>query len=299
MIYRLVRELADDVDLDVDVAVACRVLEVSRTGYYAWRERPTSARAVANADLIETITAIHEGSRGTYGSPRVHAELLLGLDQRCGRKRVARLMRLNGLVGVGGRHKKRRRPDPAVHDDLVQRRFVADAPDRLWCTDITEHPTAEGKVYCCAVLDVYHRMIVGWSIADHMRSDLVLDALEMARWRRRPGPGAVVHSDRGSQYTSWVFGQRLRSAGLLGSMGRVASSVDNGMIESFWSTMQRELLDRRTWATRNDLATAIFEWIEAFYNPVRRHSALGYLSPTEYEQQYWTTQDQNRAHAAA
>ena len=171
----------------------------------------------------------------------------------------------------------------------MQRRFVADAPDRLWCTDVTEHPTGEGKVYCCAVLDVFSRTVVGWSIADHMRSDLVVDALEMARWRRRPEPGTIVHSDRGSQYTSWVFGHRLRAAGLLGSMGRVASSVDNGMIESFWSTMQRELLDRRTWTTRDDLATAIFEWIEAFYNPVRRHSALDYLSPAEYETRYWTT----------
>ncbi|MBL8932388.1 MAG: IS3 family transposase [Kineosporiaceae bacterium] len=270
MIYRLVRELADDVDLDVDVAVACRVLEVSRSGYYEWHDRPESARAVADADLVETIRAVHEGSRGTYGSPRVHAELTLGLDRRCSRKRVARLMRTHGLVGVGGQRKTRRRPDPAVHDDLVQRRFVADAPDRLWCTDVTEHPTAEGKVYCCAVLDVYHRMIVGWSIADHMRSELVVDALEMARWRRRPQAGTIVHSDRGSQYTSWVFGHRLRAAGLLGSMGRVASSVDNGMIESFWSTMQRELLDRRTWTTRDELAAAIFEWIEAFYNPVRR-----------------------------
>ena len=289
MIYRLVRELADDSDLDVDVAVACRVLEVSRSGYYEWRDRPASPRAVADADLIETIRAVHEGSRGTYGSPRVHAELTLGLDQRCARKRVARLMRAHGLVGVGGRRKKRRRPDPAVHDDLVQRRFVADAPDRLWCTDVTEHPTGTGKVYCCAVLDVYSRAVVGWSIADHMRSDLVVDALEMARWRRRPQPGTIVHSDRGSQYTSWVFGHRLRAAGLLGSMGRVASSVDNGMIESFWSTMQRELLDRRTWTTRDDLATAIFEWVEAFYNPVRRHSALDYLSPAEYETRYWTT----------
>ena len=299
MIYRLVRELADDADLDVDVAVACRVLEVSRSGYYDWRDRPASPRAVADADLVETITAVHEGSRGTYGSPRVHAELVLGLDQRCGRKRVARLMRANGLVGVGGKRKKRRRPDPAVHDDLVQRRFVADAPDRLWCTDVTEHPTGDGKVYCCAVLDVYSRTVVGWSIADHMRSDLVVDALEMARWRRRPEPGVIVHSDRGSQYTSWVFGHRLRSAGLLGSMGRVASSVDNGMIESFWSTMQRELLDRRTWTTRDELATAIFEWIEGFYNPVRRHSALGYLSPAENETRYWATLTPQAAEPAA
>jgi putative transposase len=145
------------------------------------------------------------------------------------------------------------------------------------------HPTSDGRVYCCAVLDVFTRQVVGWSIADHMRSELVVDALEMARWRRRPAPGTIVHADRGSQYTSWIFGHRLRAAGLLGSMGRVASSVDNSMIESFWSSMQRELLDRRQWATRPELASAIFEWIEGFYNPVRRHSALGYRSPIEFE----------------
>jgi putative transposase len=192
-------------------------------------------------------------------------------------------MRGAGLVGVGYRRKPRRQPAPAPHEDLVGRRFVAEGPDRLWCTDITEHPTAEGKIYCAAVLDVFTRQIVGWSIADHMRAELVVDALEMARWRRKPTPGAIVHSDRGRQYTSWIFGHRLRAAGLLGSMGWVASSVDNTMIESFWSTMQRELLDRQQWATRDHLATAIFEWIEAFYHPVRRHSGLDYLSPAAFD----------------
>jgi putative transposase len=143
-------------------------------------------------------------------------------------------------------------------------------------------------VYCCAVLDVFSRVVVGWSIADHMRSDLVVDALQMAIWRRRP-VGTIVHADRGSQYTSWVFGHRLRDAGLLGSMGRVASSVDNSMIESFWSTMQRELLDQKTWQTPEQLACAIFEWIEAWYNPRRRHTALGMLAPVEYEHQQRTT----------
>jgi putative transposase len=239
---------------------------------------------VADATLTATIVEIHTASRCTYGAPRVHAELRLGLGLACGRKRVARLMRIAGLTGVCHRRKHRRTgPAPAVHDDLVQRRFVADAPDRLWVTDITEHPTIEGKVYCAAVLDVFSRTVVGWSIADHMRAELVVDALEMARWRRRPATGAVVHSDRGSQYTSWIFGHRLRTAGLLGSMGRVASSIDNTMIESFWSTMQRELLDRQTWTSRADLGSAIFEWIEAFYNPRRRHSALGYLSPVQFE----------------
>ena len=207
-----------------------------------------------------------------------------GLGIACGRKRVARLMRAAGLQGVCHRRKRRgQRRLPAPHEDLVRRDFKADGLDRLWVTDITEHPTAEGKVYCAAVLDVFSRAIVGWAIADHMRSELVVDALEMARWRRRPQPGAVVHSDRGSQYTSWIFGHRLRSAGPLGSMGRVASSVDNTMMESFWSSMQRDFLDRQRWATKAHLGLAMFEWIEGFYNPRRRHSGIGYLAPVEFE----------------
>lgn len=267
------------------MAVACRMLGVSRAGYYEARDRPPSARAVADGALTETIRDIHTMSRGSYGAPRVHDELRLGMGVRCGRKRVARLMRADGLAGaVHQRKRSGRRPAPAVHDDLVQRRFVADAPNRLWCTDITEHPTAEGKVYCAVVLDVFSRMVVGHAIADHMRAELVVDALETARWRRRPAPGTVVHSDRGSQYTSWVFGHRLRAAGLLGSMGRVASSVDNTMIESFFNTLQRELLDQQPrWATKADLASAIFEWIEAWYNPRRRHTSIGSISPAQYE----------------
>jgi transposase InsO family protein len=279
MSARLVQELAVD---GVPVALTCRVLAISRSGHYEAAGRAPSARQVADEALTATIKAIHHGSRATYGAPRIHAELRLGVA--CGRKRVARLMRHAGLVGVCHRRKRRgQRPLLAPHEDLVQRRFAAEGPDRLWCTDITEHPTSTGKVYCAAVLDVFTRKIVGWSIADHMRSELVVDALQMAIWRRQPAPGAIVHADRGSQYTSWIFGHRLRTAGLLGSMGRVASSVDNTMMESFWSTMQRELLDRRTWASREELASAIFEWIEGFYNPHRRHSGLGYRSPNDFE----------------
>lgn len=218
--------------------------------------------------MVETIRKIHYESRCTYGAPRVHAELRLGLGLAIGRKRVARLMRVTGLQGICHRRKRRGwKPRPATHLDLVQRRFVADRPNRVWFTDITQHCAADGWVYCCAVIDAYSRRVVGWSIADHIRSELVVDALEMARWQRRPEPGTIVHADRGAQYTSWVFGHRLRSAGLLGSMGKVASSVDNALIESFWSTMQRELLDRHDWETRSELATAIFEWIEGWYNP--------------------------------
>jgi transposase InsO family protein len=210
MSARLVQELAAD---GVPVALTCRVLGISRSGLYDALHRPPNARAVADQALTATITAIHHGSRATYGAPRVHAELRLGLEIACGRKRVARLMRAAGLVGVCHRRKRRgQRPLPAPHEDLVQRRFTADSPDRLWCTDITEHPTSTGKVYCAAVLDVFTRKIVGWSIADHMRSELVVDALQMAIWRRHPAPGAIVHADRGSQYTSWIFGHRLREA---------------------------------------------------------------------------------------
>ncbi len=263
--------------------MTCRVLSISRSGYYEWRGRGPSARDLKDAYLANKIRDIHHASRQTYGAPRVGFELRLGRGVRVGGKRIARLMRILGIAGVCAARKRRHRPAPAVHDDLVQRRFVADAPDRLWCTDITEHATAEGRVYCAAVLDVYSRRIVGWSIADHMRSELVVDALQMARWNRQPQPGTIVHADRGAQYTSWIFGHRLREAGLLGSMGRVASSVDNTMMESFWSTLQRELLDRQSWATRADLASAIFEWIEGFYNPIRRHTSIDGHSPVDYE----------------
>lgn len=173
----------------------------------------------------------------------------------------------------------------------MRRRFVADAPNRLWLTDITEHPTGDGKVYCAAVLDVFSRRIVGLSIADHLRTELVVDALEMARWRRHP-QRTIVHSDRGTQYAARAFGQRLRAAGLLGSMGRVASAVDNAMMESFWATMQRDLLNRRRHrASRAKLAAAIFEWIEAWYNPHRRHTSISDLSPVDYERVHVPSSD--------
>jgi transposase InsO family protein len=208
---RLVQELAAD---GVPVALTCRVLGISRSGLYEAVDRAPSIPAIADQALTATITAIHHGSRATYGAPRVHTELRLGLGIACGRKRVARLMRAAGLVGVCHRRKHRgARPLPAPHEDLVQRKFSADRPDRLWCTDITEHPTSTGKVYCAAVLDVLTRKIVGWSIADHMRSELVVGALQMAIWRRHPVPGTIVHADRGSQYASWIFGHRLREAG--------------------------------------------------------------------------------------
>lgn len=197
-------------------------------------------------------------------------------------------MRLHGVQGV---HRRRwrghRGRDAAVFDDLVQRQFRADAPDQLWVTDITQHRTRQGWVYAAAVIDVCTRRCVGWSIADHLRTELVVDALDMARWRRKPA-GTIAYSDRGTQYTSWLFGQRLREAGLLGSMGKIACAYDNSLMESFFGSMQIELLDRRTWQTRTELANAIFEWIEAWYNPCRRHSAPTYLSPIDYERLHTT-----------
>ena len=262
--------------------MTCRVLRVSRSGYYAWLRRPPSARDLDDAYLLDTMIDVHAAARGTYGARRVHAELRLGRALPVGRRRVERLMRCHRLAGVHRRRWRHGRRAEATSPDRVQRRFVADAPDRLWVTDITQHRTGEGWVYAAVVLDVFSRRVVGWSIADHLRTELVVDALDMARWRRHPA-GTVVHSDRGTQYTSWLFGTRLREAGLLGSMGKVACAYDNSLMESFVGSMQIELLDRRTWPTRACLATAIFEWIEAFYNPTRRHSALGYLSPLQFE----------------
>lgn len=266
--------------------MVCRILRVSPSGYYEWRDRPPSRREVTDRELLTVIEAVHADARGTYGARRVHAEMTLGRHLIVSRRRIERLMRCAGLQGI---HRRRWRSGggraPAVFDDHVQRVFTADRPDRLWVTDITQHRTAEGWVYCAAVIDVYSRRCVGWSIADHLRTELIVDALEMARWRRNP-TGTIVHSDRGAQYTSWLFGYRLREAGLMGSMGKVASAYDNALMESFWGSMQIELLDRRQWSTRAELGQAIFEWIEGFYNPTRRHSALGYLSPIEYERLY-------------
>jgi len=195
-------------------------------------------------------------------------------------------MRQANIEGVYRRSRRgctRRDPEAAPSDDLVNRRFTVTEPDRLWVADITEHPTREGKIYLAAVVDAWSRRVVGWSIADHLRSELVIDALDMAIWRRRPKPGLVHHSDHGTQYTSWAFGQRLRKAGLLGSMGTVGDALDNAMAESFFATIQLELFDRQSWDTRRQLAQATFEYIEAFYNPRRRHSSLGGLSPIDYE----------------
>jgi putative transposase len=264
--------------------VACRVLNVSRSGYYGWNSRPPSPREEENTLLLKHIEQIHTDSRGTYGWPRIHAELTLGLGLPVNRKRVARLMRQAGLQGLYRRRQRRGRPAEATAEDLVNRQFAVTGPDRLWLADISEHPTSEGKLYVAAVMDAWSRRIIGWSIADHMRTELVIDALGMATLRRQPpGRSTILHSDHGTQFTSWAFGQRLRAAGLLPSMGTIGDCYDNSMMESFWGTLQLEVLDSRTWETRAHLANTVFEWIECWYNPERRHSSIGMLSPTRYE----------------
>ena len=280
MSFRLVHELAAD---GVLVAVACRVLHVSPSGYYEWRGRPPSIRAVADEALSAQIAEIHVMSRGTYGVPRVHAELRLGRGVHCGRKRVARLMHLAQLHGIYRRHGKRRRPMPAVHDDLVRRRFVADAPNRLWLTDITEHPTAEGKLYCCLIKDLFSNRIVGYSINERMTKELAVNALRSALARRRFVGTVIVHSDRGSQFRSRDFVAVLKAAGLSGSMGRVAAAGDNAAMESFNSLLQKNVLNRQQWKTRDDLRYAIIHWVEHTYNRRRRQRRLGRLTPVEYE----------------
>jgi putative transposase len=274
------------------VALSCRVLGVSRAGFYAWRDRPPSARARAEAELTEVIHRLHAESRGVYGSPRVHAELRAA-GRRHGRKRVARLMRQAGLRGC---HRRRRRPRTTVADpaaapapNLVRRDFNPLAPDRLWLADITYVPTEEGWLYLAAVLDAFSRRVVGWAMADHLRTELVLDALELALARRRPAAGLVHHSDRGCQYTALAFGRRLAESGLVPSMSRTANCFDNAVAESFFATLKRELVDRpdrAAWPTRAAARGALFDYIEVFYNRRRRHSTLRYLSPAAYEAAY-------------
>ena len=274
------------------VTTMCRVLGVSPSGFWAWANRPPSARAIADADLAATIREIHTQSRGTYGVPRVHAELRYG-GTRCGRKRVARLMRAAGLEGVHRRRFVRttvRDRDAAPAPDLVNRTFAAAAPDRLWVADITYVPTWAGFLYVAVVVDACSRMVVGWSMAGHLRTELILDALDMALARRRPGAGLIHHSDQGTQYTSLAFGRRAREAGIALSMGSVGDCFDNAMAESFFASLETELLDRTTFRTRADARLAVFDYIEAFYNPRRRHSALDYLSPADFERRYRSSQ---------
>jgi putative transposase len=266
------------------VEVACRVLDVSTAGYYAWRCRPLSARAVRHAWLTDLIREVHLASYGSYGSNRVHAELVLGRGIRVGHNAIAMLMQRAGIAGRNGARRWKGVSGAATAEDLVDRVFCRERPNQLWLTDITEHPTREGKVYCAVVLDAFSRRIVGWSISHNPTAGLTMNALGMAIEQRDAHRGAtIIHSDHGTQFTAWTFTDRARKSGLLPSMGSVGDCYDNAMIEAFWSRMQVELLDTRRWKTRVELANAIFEYIEVFHNRRRRHSSLGMLTPIEFE----------------
>jgi putative transposase len=265
----------------------CRVLNVSASGFYAWVKRPPSARTVANAALTERIRVVHARSRNTYGSPRVHAELRE--TGPVGRKRVARLMREAGVVGCRPRGFRRTTiAEPSAQtDDLVRRDFRPAGLDQLWVSDITYVRTDEGWLYLAAILDACSRRVVGWSLADHLRTELALDALSMALSARHPVPGLIHHSDRGTQYLSGAYADRLADQHLRQSVGRPGTCWDNAVAESFFATLKTELLHRQSWPTRQQARTAIFEYIEAFYNRQRRHSTLGYLAPAEFEWRYY------------
>ena len=265
------------------IAVMCRVLGVSSSGYYAWVKRPASARAVMDDALIAEIRAAHAASKGTYGAPRLQIDLA-DIGIRVSRKRVARLMRHAGLAGVS----RRKSTVTTVRDgarqapDLVDRNFTADRPNMLWVADITYIPTWAGFLYLAVVLDAFSRRIVGWSMAITLHTQVVLDALDMALQQRRPSD-VIHHSDHGSQYTSIEFGKRCREAGVRPSMGSVGDAYDNAMAESFFATLECELLDRCRFKTQAEVRIAVFTFIESFYNPRRRHSSIGYLSPIAYE----------------
>jgi putative transposase len=270
---------------DHSVKTLCLLLGVSRSGFHAWQRRSPSARDLADGELGARIREIHAESRGTYGARRIHAALR-HRGVRVGRKRVERLMRrerLSGLVPKRYRRTTIRVPGVRVADDLVERDFRPSAPNRLWCADIKYVRTWQGWLYLAAVMDCYSRRIVGWSMRSDLEAELVVDALEMATARRRPQAGLVHHSDQGSQYVSLRFGERCREIGIHRSMGSTGDCFDNAVAESFFATLEKDLLRRTSFPTRQEARSAVFDYIETFYNPIRLHSTLGYLSPAEYE----------------
>jgi putative transposase len=270
-----------------DVQRACLMLGVAPSGYYDWKVRPPSARTLRHAWLAGEIAQVHKDSGGTYGTLRVTAELRYGRGIHVGKGQVHLLMRRLGIYGLPKRRLPRgARVGKPSSLDLVRRRFRADGPDRLWMTDITEHPTREGKLYCCAVIDAFSRMVVGWAIDSRQTGLLVTNALGMALTRRAPREGGIIHSDQGVQFGSWVFSQKVTEAGLAPSVGAVGAPFDNAMVEAFWARMQVELLNRKRWKTRVELASAIHDYIEIWHNTRRRHSALNMLTPSEYENQH-------------
>lgn len=276
----------------------CRALKLARSGYYAWCRRQGSPRARENQILTEQIQEIYQTSRGTYGSPRIHAALRTRGFQ-VGRQRVIRLM---AQLGLRARPKRKfkattdsQHPFP-VAENVLDREFRTTEPDRVWVADITYIWTCEGWLYLGVIIDLFSRRVVGWSIAEHMRTELVLNALTAALGHRRPSQlGLLFHSDRGSQYASADYQNALRSADIAGSMSRRANCWDNAVAESFFGTLKTELIHSRIFSTRVQAKTAIVEWIEVFYNRQRIHSTIGYLSPVQFEDNYWLSLDQNIA----
>jgi len=266
------------------VARMCRLLGVSTSGYYAWLKRGPSKRALEDASLTEMISEIHALSWGSYGAPMIHEELA-ERGKHVGRKRVARLMKAAGLQGVTRRRKAwttRRDTNARPAPDLVERKFTADGPNKLWVADITYVPTWSGFLYLAVVIDIWSRRVVGWAMADHLRTELVMDAFNMAITTRHP-TDVIHHSDQGCQYTSMAFGKRCQELGVRPSMGSVGDCYDNALCESFFATLECELIDRFTFRTKRDARLAVFRWIEAWYNPRRRHSSIGRLSPVNFE----------------
>jgi len=271
------------------VAVLCDVLGVSRSGYYAWRDRPAGAAARRRAELAAQVKAAHADGRGAYGSPRVHAELK-ARGVACCENTVAKVMREQGIRSIATRRFRVPRTTDAAHahpvaPNLLDRDFAAAAPDAKWAADITYVPTGEGWLYLAAVIDLCTRRVVGWAMADHLRATLCTDALAMALARRDPPPdaGLVHHSDRGCQYACGDYRRLLAGHGIACSMSRSGDCYDNAAMESFWSTLKRELVHHADYRTRAEATAAIFEWVECWYNRKRRHSALGYVSPAEFE----------------
>lgn len=267
----------------------CRALGVNRTSFHDWQRRAPSDRELTDAWLTEKIKQIHADSDGTYGARRIHAELRLEHGIRVGRKRVERLMKAAGISGLLPRKRRRTTiplPGVRVAPDLVKRDFRPDGPNQTWSADITYISTWEGFLYLAHVQDLFSRLIVGWSMADHLRSELVVSALEMALARRRPDRGLIHHSDQGCQFTAVLFTKRCAKAGIEVSMGSVGDCYDNAVCETFHASLKKEKIYRQSWPTRAAARTAIFEYIEGWYNPRRRHSTLGYLSPIEFERNY-------------
>ena len=270
---------------DFPVRTMCRVLGLSASGFYAWRERAPSQHSITNAVMTERIRQIHKDSYESYGMPRVRAELI---EQGVciSRQRVARLMRLAHIRGISRRRgftvttRRDKRTSPA--NDLVKRQFRASGPNQLWVADMTYVPTWTGFLYLAVVIDVWSRRVVGWSMGDRMTADLVLSALNMALTQRKP-QDVIHHSDQGSQYTSLAFGERCRQMGVRPSMGTVGDAYDNAMAESFFASLEAELIERHSFESRAQARMAVFTWIESWYNPRRRHSGRGYLSPLNFE----------------